>query len=127
MARGRVTNAETVPQRSELFTLPWILILWLFSYEPAAPSRGVQQSCTQKKQKNGAHLFKRAMAKPLLHFFNTCIYNPLRNACKGIASHSHQEITAVFIIGNIQGFISEAKTYLHNFPTARRVTDFQIS
>ena len=68
-----------------------------------------------------------AMAKPLLHFFNICIYNPLRNACKGIASPSHEEITAVFIIGNIQGFISEAKTYLHDFPTQRKVTDFQIS
>ena len=56
-----------------------------------------------------------------------CIYNALRNACKQISSHSHQEITAVFIIGNTQGFTSEAETPLHNFPIERKVTDCQIS
>lgn len=67
-----------------------------------------------------------AMAKPLLHF-SIYIYSPLHKACKGIASHSHQKMTAEFITGNIQGFTSEAKTYLHNFPTERKVSDFQIS
>lgn len=36
-------------------------------------------------------------------------------------------MTAEFITGNTQGFTSEAKTYLHNFPTEKKASDFQIS
>ena len=68
-----------------------------------------------------------AMAKPLLRFFRICIYNSLQNACKGIASHSHKEMTAVFITGKFWGFTLEAKTYLYNFLVERKGTDFPIS
>lgn len=66
-----------------------------------------------------------AMGEIIASFFN--IYVALQNACKGIASHSHQEVTAEFITGNVHGFTSEAQTYLHNFPTERKVTDLQMS
>lgn len=125
-ARGRVTDVEMAPRRSEHFLLPWVWIVRQLSCEPAAPSRGTQQSCTQN---NGASYLNRAMAKTLIHSAppKICICNALQNACKHISSHSHQEMTVVFIIGNTEGFTSEAEISLHNFPIERRVTDCHIS
>lgn len=114
----RLDTSEVAIQHS-----PWVWI-FEFSREPAAPSRGTWLSCTRKRQK-GAHLFNFSNGKKTsLHF---SIYNPFQNTSEGIASHSHEEMTAEFITGSFQGSTSEAETYLHYFPAERRVTDFQIS
>lgn len=93
-------------------------VLRLLSHEAAAPSRGLQPSCTQKKQKSPSTEFVPGQNHS---YIDVCIQIPglLQNVHKGIASHSHQEKAAEFIWGGVgrhSRLHSGGKIYLHNFP-----------
>lgn len=109
LARGRHTNADAVPRRSELgFGICGCLV--------------VSQQRHLEVGSDPAHESNRTEPIYLEGWQNVVphLYTSLQNACKGIASHSHQEMTAEFIPGKIQAFTLEAKTSLHNFPTLQK-------
>lgn len=106
-----------VPPRSGLSLCLGLGLLWLLSYEPAAPSRGTQPSVTQKKQKRSQslHLYNVSNGKAPATLMSAQIRGLLRKACEGIASHPHRAMAAEFIWGSSQDFVSGAEIYLHNF------------